>query len=131
MTEAQIVKRTEWWMKRLGHLGITHWRIDVESVDECMGAEGSQAAVTPSGSYDSARIQFQRSWLKDATQQEADEVIVHELLHIASRDLMAAAHSAVDSGPMGTRAGNDERIRHEYEGVVERLARTIVNCYTP
>lgn len=63
--------------------------------------------------YDSAQIVFDETKFRKSPKRWQDETIVHELLHVAWRDLDASQD-------------DDGRVAHEKEGVIDRLARLIV-----
>jgi hypothetical protein len=130
LTLAKLKKRVAYWNKRLEPLGITHWRITVEIHDDPFDDMPSATARTStSHKYDSAWIQFQRSFLDEVEEtsdwQELDEVIIHELLHVAFRDL-TNVHHLLDN-QLST--ADCEHFHHALtmaeEKVVERLARAI------
>jgi hypothetical protein len=127
ITEQELEVRIEFWLEELWTLGIGHWRIkDVEIVDEVDGQPDGKAGVWTSDYYDSCSFQFCRDDLPEGINREVDETIVHELLHVAWRDLAQA--SKIPSGSMSRDVAweLESRVEHETEGIIERLARLIV-----
>lgn len=128
MTDREVFARVRYWLKHplLIELGISHWRIDVETAEEPSGRQNAKAAITTSGYYDTATIQFAADYVDEASEIDLDRTIMHELIHIVWRDLGDASRS------LGMHVSNDradayeDRLDHETEGVVDRIARTIV-----
>lgn len=118
--------RVVYWQRVLLPLGLGGWDFEVEIVDVPEGKPNSTAAIQVSSYYDEAKIQFCRDKLDDADDDVLDEVIVHELLHAANRDLWDAAMEPeyMFNKPSWTAFVN--RLDHETEGFIDRLARSIV-----
>lgn len=130
MTPAQLRRRVAYWQRKLAPLGLQHWRIgDLEINDAPDGESSSAACVTPSNLYDTFTIEFRRDFLEDAEPEQIDEVIVHELIHIAFRDFQTIVESPAGFMDTGSKELWETMSNHELEGLVERLARTIVNAY--
>lgn len=121
--------RVDYWREVCEPLGLGHWRISVEIVDEPHGHSGSGAAVQPSEYYDSASIEFADVIFDTHTDTEIDEIIVHELMHIVMRDLFDALTEP--QYMFGTPAWSAfrNRIDHETEGMIDRTARAIVAAH--
>jgi hypothetical protein len=109
----------------LSPLGLGHWVVHVDIVDEVDGIPGSKAACTCSRHYDEMWLEFQEEWLGEADDEELDGVIIHELLHAAMRDWDQAVISAEHHLAMSHRTAWERELHHAREGLVERLARTI------
>lgn len=87
MTDDQLHKRVKKWRKRLTYLGVGHFRIiSVEIVEEVPGADGSIAGVGVNSQYDQCRFWFTQKFLDGVTEQELDETIIHEWIHVSMRD---------------------------------------------
>lgn len=124
ITEKQLTTRVERWMSELEALAIGHWRLDsLEVVD----SDDFWAAVLSNGSYDRFQLRFDREFLSDTDEAGLDEVIVHELLHVAMRDLDAALKVAFPFVPGADEGMWWERVKHEEEGLIQRLAVYIVS----
>lgn len=129
MTPRQLGRRVEYWQRKLHDLGLQNWDLNVSVVDEPEGRPGSHASVTVSQHYDSAWIEFEADSLTELDQRNIDKIIVHELLHIIFRDYEAVIEEvSTDLGMAQRMAWNNLR-EHEMEGVIERLARTIVTLH--
>jgi hypothetical protein len=108
-------------------LGLAHWEFDVRIVDsDPQGIENSSAAIDIEDHYDSATIEFKRVRLEEMDQDAVDRTIVHELLHAAMRDHDEAVDSISTSLAVPFWQLWDNRLGHESEALIERLARTIV-----
>lgn len=126
MTERQLQKRVDYWAKRLRPLGLGHWDFNVNVVgEEDMDRTNSDAEVTPSTQYDSARIEFKDSSYILMDQDTLDWTIIHELLHVVFRDYDSIVHLVTQELGATAKELAEHQIEHEMEGVIERLARTI------
>lgn len=128
MTLRALTRRVRYWQRTLDELGLTGWDLKVKIVEQPDGEEDSDACVTPSSVYDTAWLEFRRDRLDEleADGRSLDKTIVHELLHIVFRDYDAVVENATRNMGMSERFAWDAMRRHEMEGVIERLARTIV-----
>lgn len=110
-------------------LGVAHFRIgEVAIVDECSDPQAA-AGVTISDFYDTVKFEFERDELDSADDQTLDERIIHEWLHVAWRDYDRAISALGRWLPEAGRLDYDDAINHEYEGMIERLARTLYALY--
>lgn len=124
-----LAERVTYWANVLAPLGLQHWRITVEIVDEPEGKASADAAVNVSAYYDQATIQFAADRLEELTPEELDETIVHELIHVVNRDLWDAMTQPEYMFGKPAWSVHYDRIDHEMEGVVERVARSIVRAH--
>ena len=134
MTDKQLQRIVDTWRdKLLAPLGLSHWRIEAKIVDVPFGDEqyaDSDAAIGCADDYDHAFLHVKRSAAERLTERGLNEVIVHELLHAVWRDLDQAVDSIQDRlSPTEWNMWAD-RVRHEKEGVVDRLALAIVSLRT-
>lgn len=121
----ELAKRIEAWQKRVPELGVSHFRFTLTLDDNVPGSpHASAAAVTPSD-YDNVEFHFAYGFLEDATDERIDEVIVHEWVHVAMRDLDHTLHAVEKWMPEATYADFEETVDHEREGLVDRLAKLI------
>jgi hypothetical protein len=126
-----LAKRVEAWQKRLGPLGLQQKRIEcVTLTDEVPDNDTAVAGVQPGGNYDSVRFFFAHEFLEETDDRGLDEVILHEWLHVAMRDLDRAIDAAAYELSAGARYQWNERVHHEREALVDRLARQIYALYT-
>ncbi len=129
-TPMALVRRIEAWQQRLAHLGIGHFRIvAVHLTDETPGGRYAKAAVQASTDYDTCEFWFALEHLEGCTERDLDETIIHEWLHVAWRDFDGVVDSVEPWMPKATYADFDDRIHHECEGLIERLARSIAAFY--
>lgn len=98
-------------------------------VDETPNGKSANASVQPSASYDSVFFWFKEEFLEEASKREVDEVILHEWMHVLMRDLDQAIESVEDELSPASEAQWNDRLRHEREGLVDRLARTFYLLY--
>ncbi len=130
VTPAQLARRVEKWQGRLANLGISHFRITaVHVADETISGPGSDASVYVPDSYDNAEFWFTWGFLEDCDEYQLDATIVHEWIHVAMRDFESAIEVVETWMPQATYKDFEDRIQHEREGLVERMARTIVGLY--
>ena len=119
------------WQSRLGPLGLLHWRIeDIHVVDETPGGPGAKATTQVSHCYDSCSFWFTKDFLREADERELDEVILHEWVHVAMRDLDTAVEDVDDMGlPQAALDAYSRRVGWAREGLVDRIARLIYDIY--
>lgn len=126
ITPINLAKRVERWQKRLGPLGVAHWRIEsVTITDAVPGEPGALAAVQPSESYDSVRFYFDAEFIDNCNERDLDETILHEWIHVAMRDLDVVIHDVEETLPPAAADFWARSIHHAREGLVDRLARQI------
>ena len=131
ITERQLRRRVEDWQKALAPLGVGHWRLaECSIVDDVAGASGSNAGVNPSGYYDTCWMQYDRKYVENADAQTLDETIIHEWLHVAWRDYQDTIESASTQMSPQAKFLWMDRVDHEAEGVIERLARVLYHFYS-
>ena len=132
LTPTQLAKRVEKWRGRLQHLGVGHIRIEcVTLCDETPGGPQAKATVQPSREYDSAHFWFTRDFIENCQEHELDETIIHEWVHVAMRDYDTAIESDVVEDHLAPAAHDAwvDRVDHEREGVVDRVARQIYSFW--
>lgn len=133
MTGTQIAKRIDFWRRELEPLGLMHWRLGLSIDPDLQTANGSDAnaAVTPEDFYDTALLYIHADVVPEGAQstEEFDRYIVHELIHIVFRDFSQAIESIKDHLAPPAASQWEDRIEHEEEGVVDRLARAIVRLH--
>jgi hypothetical protein len=132
-TEAQLRKRVEFWQQKLGPLGIAHWDIKelvVAEDEEDMPSGPAVASVFVPRHYDMFEIYFCAPQIElMADQHELDCTIVHELFHVAMRDLDEAINSAAEELHPRQAGEWGVRVHHERENLVDRAARAFVHVH--
>jgi hypothetical protein len=128
MTRAHIEAIVREWQRRLN---IPHWRI-VVNWEKPLEPDDAFAEIDREGNaqYEAAEMRFASnatSW--DVTL--ANEVIVHELMHMLASDLDVAVASAADvmTGPAYKVFG--ARVLHESEGLIDKVALLFVQFAGP
>jgi len=127
MTLSDIAELVEWWQ---GYLGLTTWDLPLELVANPGDDDNTLAACLPSGHYEQATLQFAEALLQHSPRR-VESVVVHELLHLACRDLSSVLQDAEEQ--LGPVAGPmfHNRTLHELEGVIDKLATLLVDfCYS-
>lgn len=120
----KLAERVEFWADRLYLHG---WEFDVEFAVRPEGRSSSWiACVKTDSQYDEATLQFNKEKLKELKQTQIDVYIVHELLHVMMRDLDEAIESVMEFFSHREWTLWKERVDHEEEGLVMRLAEIIV-----
>lgn len=120
MTEARIRKLIKHWQD---FLGLQSWEITLDLSGPC--EEGVKAMTWRTDQYDTATMILASDW-REWDNRFANRLIVHELLHLVSRDLDEAMKSALsflhdfEQGPVA------QRFDHEMEGVIDRMAERLV-----
>lgn len=131
ITTTQLARRIERWQKILAPLGVGHFRVEQVSIaDETPSHCGANATAQLYRHYDSVQFWFTHDFLDDVTEQRLNEVIIHEWMHVAFRDYEDATDQA--ESWMSPQAAKDfsDRVEHEQEGLIERLARLIYALYS-
>lgn len=123
MTLSQLRARVNYWAKVLG---LAHWRLGVSIVDGFPESEDSDARCTPSNQYDVADIDFKRDFLDESEYEEIEVTIVHELLHALMRDWDQSIERIDEHLANAVADLWHDSVKHEREGVVDRLSKLIV-----
>lgn len=127
ITPVQLAERVEAWQKRLAPLGVAHWTIEkVILCDETPSGPNANATVNTSPTYDYCTFWFRADYVEEATADELDNTIIHEWMHVAMRDLDEAIAAAEDQLSPGFRDAWEDRVGHEREGLVDRLALSLM-----
>lgn len=135
MTLKQLVQRIDYWQHHpsLSHLGLAHWRFTVKWHDECeikgKLVKEAVASADPSLFYSDAVLTFSEDAVNNPDYEgDEDRYIVHELLHVAGRDLDEAIEADLqDFLPPPLLDAHEARVRHAKEGFIDALARAIVS----
>lgn len=122
ITRLELERILRVWQERLR---LTHWAIEIDwgmPLDD----DEANAEILIEDFYDAAKVRIANgfpAWSADW----ANKVIVHELLHVVCRD-MDELVKAVKVIVPDERAHDlfADRYNHEAEGVVDRLAITVV-----
>jgi hypothetical protein len=126
----ELTELIEDWQDKLGTLGILHWRIKEVTIGPSPpGGENANASVWSSSSYDTCEFYFKDSYIEEATQQDVEETIIHEWLHVAWRDMDRASEAGAS---WFTQAAWDDwsaRFDHEREGLIDRLSRAFYELH--
>lgn len=129
MTRAEFEARVNYWRIRLGHTGLTHWRFDFDYDDDALedrNGREADASVGVHETYDTAHWHVRPATL-GMDPLTVDETIVHELLHVAMRNLNSVEHDILAEVGGRSMIILSERLEVEIESFVERLARAIVS----
>lgn len=110
------------WVPRLG---LTHWAIEFDWDRPVPPEENTEAMVERTDSYDVATMRFSAKYLT-WTAAWAEWVVVHELIHLVTRDLEHAAEAAQELLPKKARKLAAAHFHHEVEGVIDRLAAVLL-----
>ena len=120
MTKRQVERLVRDWQSRLK---LDHWQITVD-LDKAAG-EGCVAECDRADSYDTATIRFAPGF-SDWSRHYTEQAVVHELLHLYERDLHEAVKSVESLLGKPAYQQFSDRLLHEREGIVDRLATVIV-----
>lgn len=119
MTKPKVEQAVRTWQTRLGLDG---WTIRVEFAE---APDSAYAEVKPEAAYDNAVLTISPAHV-NWTPELANQTIVHELLHLLTRDLDAVVEDARAQLHPQASAQVEKRYEHEIEGFVDRLALRIV-----
>jgi hypothetical protein len=121
VTKAQLERTVRVWQRRLG---LDAWKIDVDFSDPA--SEGCVASTLRSNDYDTATITWDAGWASWEPLY-ANQTVVHELLHLLTRDVDLVVDDARDQLHPDASALVEKRYRHETEGLVDRLSVRLVD----
>lgn len=128
MSERDTRSRVLLWQKRLALTGVGHFEVGVQVIAALPTEKNSaRACVDISPYYDWVEFYITP---ETAAAPDVDYVIVHEWIHVAMRDLDDATHGVAETLGSEARRLYLDRLDHEAEGFVDRLARTIVHAYS-
>jgi hypothetical protein len=85
----------------------------------------SQAAVKTSNDYDVCHFFFNNDFLDRCTEEQLDQTIIHEWVHVAMRSYDQAVAAVDEELSGGSRYHWNLRLEHERENLVERLAQQL------
>lgn len=127
MTLATLKDRVLFWQEALRLMGVSHWTIHVDVVDEPSDSAlyNAKAAVSCSTHYDQAWLEIGKDWLRKTSDDEADEVIIHELVHVTMRDMDDTIVRVCEYLGEPAKSIWLDEVRHEREGLVDRVALTL------
>lgn len=120
LTRKQFERALCVWQRRLG---LERWEIVVRWDEPHDG--DTVAEMTPEASYDRGFLRLNRSWASWSSDY-ANRTIVHELLHLLTRDLDGVVAAIDGAVHRDVYAQIDKRYDHEIEGFVDRLACRLV-----
>ncbi|HSE44967.1 MAG TPA: hypothetical protein VLA89_06530 [Gemmatimonadales bacterium] len=115
MKEKKLLELVGHWQE---FLGLSHWEIGVDFDT----ATDANATVWRPHYYDKGVVITLNSEWRTWDSQRANEIIVHELLHLVLRDLEVAMDSVERLVPKKAWVALNARFDHEIEGAVDRLA---------
>jgi hypothetical protein len=119
---AEMERITRVWQERMR---LTYWEITFDWSTP-LDPEETLGEIIRNNPYDDAKIRFAANFA-EWDRRFANVVIVHELMHLLTRDLEEAAESA--GALLGASAGKlfQARLDYELEGVVDRTAAVLVD----
>lgn len=132
ITEQELADRVQEWGFWLADLGVSHFRINDVSMNEDSPSDDPDAiaSVITDDKYDSCEFWFSKAQVENWTEEELDETIIHEWLHVAMRDYDQAVDGMFSYYvPTNVYYESTRRLIHEREGIIERLARTLLAFY--
>lgn len=129
ITPVELAERVEEWGKLLAPLGVAHWHIGSVALLEDDGT-GWVARAKTSLQYDRCWFEFKRDFVEAATEDDLDQIILHEWMHVAMRNMDARIEQAEDWMPAATYNLWKDAVTHDMEGVVDRLATVLLQFYT-
>lgn len=120
MTRRRLETIAKVWQRRLK---LEHWELVVDWSEPC--EDGYLAVASRSDMYDTALIRVRDDFAK-WSERKANEIVVHELLHLHERDLCEAISDATST--LNKQAGRIVRavMQREREGLVDRLSMILV-----
>lgn len=131
ITQEQLTKRVAFWQKRLAPLGIGHFDAEyVGIVLETPAGPDAAAASFISTSYDVVRMWYKAEFLDDCEKEQLDQLIIHEWVHVALRDLVRTHDILHRYLPPASLEDFEDRVLHEQEKVIDRIANALLSAYS-
>jgi hypothetical protein len=124
-TKRWVESRLRTWIDRLG---LTAWAITLDW--DTPADEGAWAQCWRSNDYDKATIYLCEGWA-DLGKAEVERLVVHELLHLVTRDLSRAHDFVLEAIEDNVPANNIAVAawKRAEEGVVDRLSFALVAAF--
>jgi hypothetical protein len=134
ITPIELAERVELWQNRLAPLGVNHFRIECITygsppVERLSSGGRIKATASVETDYDSVYFLFNDEEVEQMTPRKLDETIVHEWMHVATRDLAELQSRLETWMPAATFEDYHDGYKHIEEGLIDRLARLIVSLY--
>lgn len=125
MTKKQLERMTRIWQTRLG---LQAWDVRLSFAPTAFARceDDADATTWRQNDYDRALI-FPHSDWASWDDDRLNRLIVHELLHLVTRDLDRVIASVEEQIHADAWRMIDKRYDHEIEGVVDRLANRFVD----
>ena len=120
MTREGMERLIAAWVPRMG---LGHWEITVKWDEPCDSE--NDAEFSREDWYDIATVRLSPDWA-GWTAAYAERVVVHELRHLVTRDLDGSVAMAYEGLPETSRRLAERHYQRAIEGVVERMAATLV-----
>lgn len=120
MTEKQVLVALSDWQD---WLGLNAWNIEL-AFNEPADLD-NEAEIEHPIHYDRATIRLAANW-KTWAPLKLHQLLVHELLHLTTRDLEQAYGALKNQVHPDVWSVTESRCTHEIEGVIDRLAVRIV-----
>lgn len=121
MNRNQLTEIVLGWQKRLG---LQQWEIEI-NWDEFEEEEDNYASTWRTRDYKEAKIKWNKNW-ETWSLKRANEIVVHELLHLFTHDLEFILDAIDEQLHRDVDAVICKMYTHSMEGVVDSLAKRIV-----
>lgn len=128
LTQGNLERLVATWKPRLGLDG---WRIAVEISADALEDSTSAAEVQPADYYRRARIIVAPDALERPHSTDLEELVVHELLHLATRDIRQTALELEEQVHPHVHQTHELAFQRALEGEVDRLAIALVAAFRP
>lgn len=128
VTQSNLERLVARWKPRLGLDG---WRIHVLISAAALEEEDSAAEVQPADHYRRARIVVAPDALDRPASTDLEELVVHELLHLATRDIRQTALELQGQVHRDAFAMYELAFERSLEGEIDRLAIALVAAFRP
>lgn len=129
ISPVELAERVEEWGKMLAPLGVAHWHIGGVALLDDM-SDGAVARAKTSIQYDRCWFEFKREFVENATEDDLDQIILHEWMHVAMRNMDARLEQVEEWMPAATYGLWKDSMTHDLEGVVDRIATVLLQFYT-
>lgn len=124
MTDKKVEALVAVWKERLR---LNEWRIGIEFSSS--SDEDCYAEAKPSKHYDAADLTFYRKRMNELDEYEVEVTVVHELLHLAHRDVEHIVDLLDDVLVADVAQIFGDAMKHVSEAFIDRQARVLVAAY--
>jgi hypothetical protein len=124
ITERDIRRAIKYWIKVLR---LSHWQFKIEIGSDNIDEDNEAELATPAD-YNFATMRISKDWPNWDT-GHMNEIVVHELVHAHTHQLIVAAESANEAFGAEGRHFYKKRLKHELEQTVDAITLVVLGMW--